>query len=183
MEEIIEEEIIQGILSQSNQVLEFFYERNFKKVEYWIKNHGGESSDAKDVFQDAIIALYLNLRKGNYQIQTGKGIHAYFLQICKFRWYDKLKKKANQEVSLDNIIKEPIQEMTQFEIADQHFKLHFLIEELNDNCKRILKYFYWEKLDMKSIGEKMNMEPDSVKNAKYRCLQKLRAKFRNEQEN
>ncbi len=182
MEDNKEEFFKLGILNQDNEVLKVFYIQNFKIVKSWVIKNGGKLSDAEDVFQDAVIALYLNLKKDKYQSQENKGISAYFLQICKFRWYDLLKKKANQELSLDEVSKEPIQDMLPIDIVDKHYKLHTILNELKEKCKTIIRYFYWDKMDLKSIADILKMEVESVKNAKYRCLQKLRERIANEKD-
>ncbi|MCB0647755.1 MAG: sigma-70 family RNA polymerase sigma factor [Saprospiraceae bacterium] len=169
-----EQALVKGILDQDNETLKAFYKNNFHSIENLILSKGGTNEDAKDVFQDGMIALYLNLKNGKYTSMDGHGLEAYFMQICKFRWYDKVKKKANKEQSLEHMTVEPSEDAAGFDIVDEHYKIHELIQKLGDKCQTILRLFYWEKKDMVAIASYLNMESDSVKNAKYRCIMQLK---------
>jgi len=55
---------------------------------------------------------------------------------------------------------------------------------MKEDCKTILLYYYFEKLPMKIIAEKMKLSSEQVaKNKKYNCLKTLKknvlAKFKN----
>jgi RNA polymerase sigma factor (sigma-70 family) len=173
------QEIRDGLLHQDESMLMYMYNQYLPAVIKLVTNEGGERDDALDVFQDGIMALYSNIRKGKYVINENTKISTYFLQICKFRWYD-VKKSARYRTT-DTITDEVKNTMgsdvqPDFEEVDRYQGLHKIIESLGDQCKEILKRFYWEKQKMDEIASALNMTAASLKNGKYRCMQRLKSK-------
>ena len=79
-----QEEIISGIVSQNRDILTYCYQHYSPMVTKWILNRGGTKEEAKDLFQDGMIALYSNLRLKKFEQGRAK-ISTYLLQICKFK--------------------------------------------------------------------------------------------------
>ena len=48
-------------------------------------------------------------------------------------------------------------------------------QHLKDGCKDLLAQFYYEKKSLKEIADNLGLDPASVRNKKYRCMQELRA--------
>ena len=172
-------EIRDGLLHQNERILMYMYNQYLPAVIKLVINEGGSRDDAMDVFQDGIMALYNNIRKGKYVINENTMISTYFLQICKFRWYD-VKKSARYRTT-DTITDEVKNTFgadaePNFEEVDKYNGLHKVIDTLGDQCKEILRRFYWEKQKMDEIASALKMTAASLKNGKYRCMQRLKTK-------
>jgi RNA polymerase sigma-70 factor (ECF subfamily) len=76
-----------------------------------------------------------------------------------------------------------------FDIASDETALHQLIRKdeinefdrmfsmLSDKCRRILSLFYYEKKNMKEISAVTGYELVSMRNEKYKCIEKLRGLY------
>ena len=52
------------------------------------------------------------------------------------------------------------------------------LEEMGEPCKSIIELFYFQKLNWKQISQHLNYKnADTVKNIKYKCIQKLKTIF------
>ena len=45
---------------------------------------------------------------------------------------------------------------------------------LSDECRDMLRRFYFEKLSLRTIARAISINEASARNKKYRCMQKLR---------
>ena len=53
-------------------------------------------------------------------------------------------------------------------------KIEELMERIGEPCRKVLKYYYYDKLSMKQICEKMEFVSEkSAKTQKYKCLKIL----------
>lgn len=171
------EELIKGILAQSDDAINYLYEQIGPKVKGFIIKAGGSDDEANDIFQDGIISAFINVRSGKYKQEGSTKFSSYLTQICKYKWFDTLKsghKKTAQnelvEVSSDENIQDAI------ETGEKYSALHKIIDDLDEQCKNIIKQFYWEKKSIMEISKSLKMVSASVKNGKYRCMQKLKEK-------
>ncbi|MBF6608815.1 MAG: sigma-70 family RNA polymerase sigma factor [Flavobacterium sp.] len=128
-----------------------------------------------DIYQDAMIALCENARKGKLDALKSS-LKTYFFAIGKYMIYAKLKKEDKT---------------TWFEqIEDVHFEWELSDEEDNESiqilnqafeglgaqCKQILKLFYYEERNLDEITVLMDYEnKDVAKSQKSRCLKQLKA--------
>ena len=173
--------LIAGIARQDSAALMHCYKHFGPSIIHWIENNGGNIEQAKDIFQDGMIALYVNIKKGSFEKRNAK-LSTYLMQICKYKWYDYLKSNSNKkEISLaDPMILENIQDIKSdvLEIGQQKL-VHRALTKLKNQCQKILRFFYWERLSMGEIAKKLSMQEASVKNGKYRCMQALKREFAN----
>ncbi len=128
-----------------------------------------------DIYQDAMIALCENARKGKLD-EIKSSLKTYFFAIGKYMIYAKLKKEGN---------------MSSYEqIEDVHFEWPDLKEDDDENiaiidqafsrlgiqCQQILRLFYYEERNLDQITALMKYEnKDVTKSQKSRCLKALRA--------
>ncbi|MBT8234208.1 MAG: sigma-70 family RNA polymerase sigma factor [Saprospiraceae bacterium] len=176
-----DQEIAAGLLAQDSKVLNYLYSEFYPIVLNMIGNNKDEEM-AKDIFQDGMIAIYSNLKDGKYIVSKNAKLRTYFLQVCKFKWYDILKSssyKKTTSLDTDFDYADEIDEDDTFEKVEQQKKIHKLFDQLGEKCKKILKLYYWEKLKMNDIAERLSMKTDSVKNGKYRCIQQLKDMAKN----
>ena len=68
-----------------------------KSVIFYVVTHGGNPSDAEDVFQDTIILFDRQIREGNFKGQSS--LATYFMGIAKWRWVS-LRRKFGGDLEL-----------------------------------------------------------------------------------
>ncbi len=176
--------IIEAFLKKDDKTILRFYEEQWIKVRSVISKMGGNEDQAKDIMQEATTALYINIKKNKYKNRSDVSISTYFVQLCKFRWYD-LSKSAhfsksqsintNEQLMLMNYEEEYTK---QIDLIERNNQLHRTIDLLNQKCKSILLDFYWKKMSMAEIAKTYKMTIESAKNAKYRCMNRLKSLFK-----
>lgn len=156
------------------EILERIYVDNFSWLENYVLQNSGNIDDARDVFQEGIIAAWLNLRTGKFY-GTADQFNAYVRQICKYKWINQLRlnsrKKDYHAIELHDQHEEAL------EVAgdtDQNTMLEKCIAHLGEKCKKILNLFYYKKKSLGAIAAEMDNTEESIKTIKYRCMMQLR---------
>ena len=175
---LTDQELVDGFRLRDAEIIESFYDQYLPKVQAMIMRYGGTLSDAEDIFHDALIAVYINIRRNSYHLDHKTHFSTYFFQVCKFRYLEQKRiQNRRQLIESDNLefifpSDEDIER--DIELMEMSHRVHQLVEELDDHCIEILEAYYWQRKSMKEIADELNMHANSVRNAKYRCIQKLK---------
>lgn len=173
-----QEEILDGFRDGINRVVEQVYKENYPAVRAFVLKNSGDENEARDVYQEAVIAAWLNVKEGRFTIQTGGGIGAYIFRIAKNKWLDKLKSKQVKStvrltfVSDDGESETELKERKDLERRIEEMEV--LFAGLGDKCRAILNRFYYRKMSLEEIGEELNHDASSLRTMKYRCMMQLR---------
>ncbi len=149
----------------------------------WIRNKTSCSEElAVDVFQDSILALYENIKKGkivafDYTVKTylfGIGKKVYLLHLRR------LKQERFQTVSLEDNGVDTNQLNIQIPVNNLSEKksLLTLLLKMKDPCKSILYMFYYKEFKIKEIAEELKYKNENVVRVqKARCMTALRKAY------
>lgn len=175
---VIESEIFEGIQQKDNQTFLYLYKQNQGRILNLVQNNNGNEEDARDIFQEGLIALWTNIEKGKFQL-TGKAkISTYLFTLCRNLWISKLR-KDKQMFSLDENptmqIAEEVNDME--ETYDQIKKLENSLNQLGETCRKLLRLFYYKKSSLREIAQQLGITENTAKNNKYRCMQSLKQQF------
>lgn len=174
----LQSEIIDAIKDNDEATLKELYRNNYPKVEKLVLNNNGSLEQAKDIFQEAFIAMWKNLKTEKFIPQNASAIEGYLYQIAKNKWLDYLRSAHHKKtVSMDQY-STIIADKTEQSIDGKEEKLEKAkraFANLKGGCKELLTQFYYEKKALKEIADALQLDPASVRNKKYRCMQKLRA--------
>lgn len=166
-----------GISEKRNDAFLFLYNNHINAIINMVKKNSGEEEDAMDIFQEGMIALWVNIKKGKYTLDGNTKVSTYLYSVCRNLWLKKLR-SSKKIVSLDQQEKEYATEPVELDDNYEKIKkLETLFTQLGDKCRTILHEFYYEKASMKDIALKFNYEEKTAKNEKYRCMQRLRAMY------
>ncbi len=180
MEPIEKGELKQLLQSDSNQevdrALRHLTKQQGPMIEKFVLKNSGSKSDAEDLFQDGLIALYKLAR--NKRLNEETNIEAYLYSICRNLWYKELKKRRmNVDISdIHQVV--DTEDIVLYRLLSDEKKtiIQNLLKILGEKCQRILNYFYYDKLRMKKIMDLMNFANEQVvKNQKSLCMKKLRS--------
>jgi RNA polymerase sigma factor (sigma-70 family) len=176
MEDGKDEQILEAIRTGNNSaVLNHLYKTALPKVIRFITQNNGDEDEAKDIFQDAVVALFNTVKLGKYEPSRDIGGFLYF--VSRNLWINRIKKKNKQTGIVDT---------EQFQTNESPFAVMVtqekqaafrdLMEKIGTPCKELLRYTMYDKLSMKELAEKMGMSSETVaKTTHYRCKQKLLA--------
>jgi RNA polymerase sigma factor (sigma-70 family) len=165
--------LLEGLRDGKADSIDRIYTACYRQVRVMIMNNAGNEDDAKDIFQDAMMALYLRLRNGDFAL-TCK-LSSYLQVVCRNLWLFRLRnqsvmttmeKVGDERVQLDNTL---IQEMTSIDQRNLMYK-HF--EALPDNCRKILALFF-DKVPMADIAAELQSTEAYIKKRKFLCKSRL----------
>ncbi|RYF87267.1 MAG: RNA polymerase sigma factor [Chitinophagaceae bacterium] len=170
-----------AIKQNDEAALKALYQQNFQRVEHYVLNNNGSTDEAKDVYQEAFIAVWRNIQLDRFTPVTETSLSGYLYQVAKNKWLDHLRSSHYKKVV-------PLKEMEdgKVEIVTlQETELAYLgsvrdnLAKLGDNCRELLMRFYYRKESLRVIAAAFDWTEATAKNNKYRCLQKLREFIKN----
>lgn len=145
----------------------------FPVVRKQILANSGSRQDAEDIYQEALIVFFRKVQNPEFILTSS--INTYLYSICRYLWSDVLKKrKIKTKVHTDT--NEIAGNDTIWEEQEEKIKLaEQAVNRLGQRCKQLLQLFYYGKVDLKTIAQKMGFANEKVaKNQKYRCLENAR---------
>ncbi len=162
---------LKGIKESDNKIINEIYQKNFPQLKYFISNNNGNEADAKDVFQEALVATFRRLERGDFEIKTTFG--TYIFQVGKFIWFKKIRgKKPTQSTEDVQIADQGILEEVLFK-EDRYSFFQSMLKKMGSDCQTLLNYFF-EKKSYKEIVTLMDFNSvDYAKRKKMLCKNKL----------
>jgi RNA polymerase sigma factor (sigma-70 family) len=172
---------LDALKANDEKAMKHFYHQNYPKVERYVLDNKGTTEEAKDVFQEAFIAVWRNIQLDRFQQEHAASLDAYLFQVAKYKWIDQLRLlKRMPLVAITNEENDP-EQMAELPgaLQLQIDQIKLRLKELGAPCKEVLERFYYRKESLGTIAEAMNWTGATAKNNKYRCLQRLRELIKN----
>ncbi len=151
------------------------YRTNKAKVCSYILGNNGRQDEAKDVFQEAVIAFYENVRDDKFKGEST--ISTYLYSIAKFKWLNQIKKNSIRTGHHEKAPREAFSESPLATLIEGEQKRTVLevLALLGSSCKELLIENLYHNASMKEIAESGGYSSEQiVRNKKYKCLQKLK---------
>lgn len=173
-----QENLVASIRANDTVVLQKLYVETYPNVEVHILKNSGTKDQAKDIFQEAVIALWRAANEDRFTAKSMDAAKGYLYTIAKNKWIDYLrssryKKEISSEITMTNhTISDEEVEDTDYELKLQQSREAF--KQLGASCKELLSKFYFEKMSLNEIASLLDLDAASARNKKYRCMQKLR---------
>jgi RNA polymerase sigma factor (sigma-70 family) len=148
------------------------YKSCFPSVARYVSRMNGSLEQAKDVFQDALLAFYEKQRSGNrIAVANEKG---YLTGIAKHLWLKRYRQESNTVMWKAVADKAPDEEAQPSSARILHY-----LETAGQKCMDLLRAFYYDKTDLSKIASEFGFS--GVRSAtvqKFKCLEKVREKIR-----
>ncbi|MEI9943645.1 MAG: RNA polymerase sigma factor [Chitinophagaceae bacterium] len=162
--------------ANDEQALKSLYVANYSKIESYILNNNGSVDDAKDIYQEAFVAVWRNIQLDKVSMEDADKFHGYLFRVAQYKWLDQLRstkrKKTNSLSEIEIAEEAPVQLDEQEEDYLTKVKMHYAA--MGEPCKDVLHRFYFLKQSMSEIAAFFSWTEATAKNNKYRCLQRLR---------
>jgi RNA polymerase sigma factor (sigma-70 family) len=166
-------QLVEEIKAGNEDALLSMYKSYFSMVKSFILKNSGTDEEIDDVFQDSLIAIWRNVNKPGFTLTVK--MSTYLMAIVKNLWFKQLKKKTRFTV-VDESYKEKISAESVSTAHMDHHLIHEMVDNLDETCKKLLGYFYFDGLENKVIAAKMGFaNTDTVKSKKYQCFKKLQS--------
>jgi RNA polymerase sigma factor (sigma-70 family) len=177
-ESFTDTELIGSLMNNigTDDAIRFLYRENFELLSRYVLNNSGSEQDAEDIFQEAMIAFVNLAQAGKFRGESS--IRTFLFVLNKNIWLNELKRRGRAEVreeKYERLIDQQGQSISlAIEMQQSKNELMKAIEELGENCKKILLLFYYENHSMKEIVSHLPYENEQVvRNKKSKCLKKL----------
>ena len=146
------------------------YQHAFPAFARFVSRMGGNLDEAKDIFQDALLAWYE--KSGASDLKISKSEKAYVLGIAKYLWIKRFKKSIAETARISGL---PFAEATEEELNLSENKLMHFLETAGQKCMELLRSFYYDKLSPAKLAELYGFSGERSATAqKYKCLEKVR---------
>ncbi len=171
-------DFIEGFLGGNKFVLKKIYDNSFPSVKNFILSRSGSQKDAEDVFQNALLLLFVKLKKEKVKIQS---FDNYLFIVCRNLW--RREKAKNRVTNVDNItlISEDLDlagfyvEENQWELYNEKFK------QLSEQCKEIIKLVF-KKVPYAEIVKQFDYASQTVARQRvFKCKKRLIQLIKNDQ--
>lgn len=159
-------EILERVSRGDEEALDYLYKKHFKMMTRIVLSNNGTMDEAKDVYQEALLAFWQKVMSGKL-VLTSK-ISTYLYSICLNLWRKELDRKSRQFEKTDDVTYQDFEKKERIKIINE------CINQLGDACRRILTYYYFDGMSMSEIAKKLNFaNTDTAKTKKYKCKKKL----------
>lgn len=179
---------------QSQDLNRFISGEKGRVQAYLRKNYSVSDDDLDDIYQEASVALYLNIREGKLSALTSS-LGTYFMKVCINQTLKFLGKNSKMiplidesRISNSNTVRDDkIDELYGFcmdtEEEDRKIRMELLVNKIiasmTDTCRNILHGYYWDDFSTTTIADMFNFsDANSVKAQKYKCVKKFTDKYK-----
>jgi len=178
MESFSDDEVVTNLTTnqRADAAIRYLYRQNFELLSRYILNNSGSEQDAEDIFQEVIVAFVNLVKAGKFRGESS--IKTFLFSLNKNIWLNELKRRGRAMVREEKYEKQNLQQDVTPDIAlelqQTKSNLLAIIDQLGENCKKILLLFYYENKSMKEIVSHLPYENEQVvRNKKSKCLKKL----------
>lgn len=131
---------IDGIVNSDKKVLVKIYHQFFSKVKFFVINNSGSIEDAEDVFQNALIQLYVKLKENKNAISST--FEGYLFTVCKNLWRRELNKNRVTKTDVVQLVHEEQDHAMAFLEQNQWDLYIEMFQRLSENCQKILSLYF-----------------------------------------
>lgn len=168
--------------STRDSALRYMYREFRAMARKFVAENGGSQPEADDIFQDALIALYEQVREGKFKGESS--LRLYLYAICRNLWRKRWRKASHSLNDLEGMenMPDPVQGIEKkFETDSRARLVQALLKKVGEDCRRIVTMYYYDRINMKDIMGRFGLSSEQVaKTKKYRCMQRLMALIQND---
>jgi RNA polymerase sigma factor (sigma-70 family) len=174
-----EQALLKGLANNDSRAIETIYRDNFTMVQSFILQNNGSYDDARDIFQEAVIALYEKAQSQSFVLTCQ--IKTYVYSICRRLWLKRLQQMGRYSNHVDSL-EETVQVEEDLELHEKRNAEFAIMDRamgsLGEPCKSLLEGYYLKKMGMQELAAEFGYtNADNAKNQKYKCLMRLKKLF------
>lgn len=170
---------LKGVARGDAGSLEGLYRDYFPMILNMVVQNNGTEEEAKDIFQEAVIVLYDNVKRSDFALTSQ--LKTYIYAVCRRLWLKQLgsKDRTFRDVAAYEDVIAVEEDLALHEEKDlQLTMMEQALDELGEPCRAIIHDFYIANMSMQEICDKFGYtNSDNAKTQKYKCLQRLKKLF------
>ena len=168
-------EQLYAVKANSSDVLELLYQDNYPKIRTYVLSNKGTEEQAKDILQEAFIAMWRNVQLDRFEPDSDTALNGYLYRIAKNKWLDHLRSAHHTKVvSINAELPEQVEDGVSHEENEYITAVRKHYRTLGAACKDVLERFYFNNESLKLIAAAMSWTEATARNNKYRCIQRLK---------
>ena len=166
---------IEGIRGGSKKVLDEIYKKYFPTVQRLVTRNSGTLEDAKDIFQEVLVAIFDRLHRDSFVLTCQFGTFLY--SVARNLWFKQLRRNNIHFIDIENT--ETSESFTQEEseevtLMNERYQLYIRkFQEIGEQCRNLLLRFM-QGADMKTIAVEFGFASEAyAKKRKFKCKEQL----------
>lgn len=169
-----DQDLLDGLLSGDPRKVKMLYDAYLPDIIRYVRQNNGSEADARDLFQEALIAIYRKLV--DHDLELTVALRTFIQVICRNLWLRNLRK--TQRISLqapnDMVEQSATTEILGLDLERmERDRTYFrCFDQLGEKCRKILSW-YFDKVSMREIAEKLDTTEAFIKKKKFECKNKL----------
>jgi len=180
-EEKLQDEValLESFVKADSEALYYLYQAYVPGIIKYVSNNGGNEGDARDVCQEALMALYKQVKSGKFSLTAS--LKTYIFSICRYQWLKNIRKhkrieSLGEDVELMDLNDDII---NQTEKAEKFVLLQSHMSKLSGTSQKILD-LHFQKYSTEEIADELGLSKLYVKKRKYECKKELIESVRND---
>ncbi len=160
------DELISRFKNADSEAVRFMYKKFLPDVIAFITKIGGSEEDARDVFQEAIMALFKQAKANKLELRAD--LKTYLLAICKNQWFKSIRKNSKIDALIPDFDPSDLdQDLNKaLEKAEQYRLIYSHIKKMTPSNQAILT-MHLQKYSTEEIAKALNFSPAYVKKRKF----------------
>ncbi len=177
----------ESLLAGDSDSITYVYQTLGPKIIGYVMNNSGTKEDGKELFQNAYVKAFQNLKDGKYR-EKGK-FEQWFNQIAKNIWLEELRQRrrsATQNIDdVPSISDRNPDDLAQSLLKNQNLDaLHRALTRLGEPCRSMLYRFHGEEsVSSQELAEEMGKNDGAIRAQLRRCRQELAKLLKDESKN
>ena len=169
----IDQQLLKGIMNADRNAVKKIYDLILPSIIHWVKENNGTEADARDIFQEALIALFRKVESGDFKLTCT--LKSFVRIMCRNLWLTRLRNNKKFEVSepediervdLDQDLEKRLERSEREQLFFKHFDL------LGEQCRKIMMWFF-DKVTLSEIASRLDTSENYIKKRKFICKEKL----------
>lgn len=180
---VAESELIGDILTNNdwkvNSALSIIYKKHYPIILNFVVRNGGDSQDAKDIFQETVIVLFKNIRQGVFRFESTIG--TYLFAVAKNKWFltrnNKIVSKSTEElIRIYEETCDPFEENIECDSETQKIAaIRKGMRKIKSEEREVIKDYYFKNMTHEEISLKYKLgSTQASKNKKCRAMNELK---------
>lgn len=186
---------VKALLEDDGKVINEIFSSFFNKVKNHVIRHQGTVDDAKDLFNESLVAVYVKATREGAEF-LNVPFEAYLLEVSKRQWNTVLRNRSRLKIMVENLGDGVVEGGTQLYTSvglitetsntpedeilmlekeqDRNRIFDKALSNLPEYCQKLVAMAVKFGLNNQQIAEKTQQSLKGVTNRKSECLQRLR---------
>jgi RNA polymerase sigma factor (sigma-70 family) len=167
--------LLERIRKGDEGALAELYRTHRSRIFSLVTRNSGDSDDADDMLQEALVVLWERVRSGRFALSAQVGTFLY--ATARNKWLRVLAGRKREVPAVKGEHELPSEDPDPLSLlveTQEALIVKQALERLGEPCRQLLVLFYWEERPMEEIAARLGFaNADTAKSKKYQCKRAL----------